>query len=142
MSFHLQHTNHIKHKVIVLRLKFGGFRAIQITRKPVILREKIMTDKLMNIFNNYFFCRLQLVIETFGHSSLCTNQQNKIQAPKVVKAVKQAKKRYCKTLGKSVINSPLPPLYFFSLMENVKTTCLSVKTHKNCTNNDYKWVKR
>ena len=40
---------------------------------PRDLREKTMADKLIYIPNNdaqnYPFCRLQLVVETFGHST-------------------------------------------------------------------------
>ena len=39
---------------------------------------------------NYPFCRLQCVVETFGHSTY---------------------HRYCKTLGTSVINGPMSPPY-------------------------------
>ena len=34
---------------------------------------------------NYHFCRLQKVVETFGHSNHDTINQNVIEAPKVVK---------------------------------------------------------
>ena len=34
---------------------------------------------------NYHFCRLQLVVETFGHSIYQRNQLNLILVPKVVK---------------------------------------------------------
>ena len=40
--------------------------------------DKTMADKLMYIPNddtrNFPFCRLKLVVETFGHSTLSTNQ--------------------------------------------------------------------
>ena len=43
-----------------------------------IYRDKIMADKLMYIpkddTQNYIFCRLQLVVETFGYSTSWTNQ--------------------------------------------------------------------
>ena len=48
-----------------------------------------MTDKLMYIPNedtqNYPFCRLQLVVETFGHSTSEPNNLNSTKVPKVVK---------------------------------------------------------
>ena len=47
-----------------------------------------MADKLMYIPNdnkqNYPFCRLQLVVETFGHPGI----QNSFKVPKVVKPTK------------------------------------------------------
>ena len=53
-----------------------------------IYRDKTITDKLMYISNdvtqNYFFCRLQLVIETFGHSTKWTNE-SKFKVPKIVR---------------------------------------------------------
>ena len=48
-----------------------------------------MADKLMYILNvdtqNYSFCRLQFVVETFAHSiyNILTNQ-NPLKVPKVV----------------------------------------------------------
>ena len=46
-----------------------------------------MADKLMYIPNddtqNYFFCRLQLDVETFGHSTYWTNQSNSIKVPEI-----------------------------------------------------------
>ena len=57
-----------------------------------------MTDKLMYIpddyTQNYPFCILQLVVETFGHPTYSVNN---------------LEKRYYKTLGTSVINSPVSP---------------------------------
>ena len=48
--------------IYVRRLMGGG---------SMIQRDKTMVDKLMHIPNNdkqfYPFCRLQLVVETFGH---------------------------------------------------------------------------
>ena len=48
-----------------------------------------MADKLMYIANddtqNYPFCRLQLVVETFGHSDKLTNQSKFNKSPKVVR---------------------------------------------------------
>ena len=48
-----------------------------------------MADKLMYIpiydAQNYHFCRLQIVVETFGHSTYLTLIQNLITVPKVVK---------------------------------------------------------
>ena len=70
-----------------------------------------MTDKLMYIPNddtqNYHFCELQFVVKTFERS---TNQNS----PKSSKLLSQRiRKRYCKTLGTSVINIPLYPLSKF-----------------------------
>ena len=51
-----------------------------------IYRDKTMADKLMYIPNddkqNQTFCRLQLVIETFGHSTLWTNELKFNKSPK------------------------------------------------------------
>ena len=48
-----------------------------------------MADKLMYITNddtqNYHFCRLKLVVETFEHSTWLTNQSKFTEVPKVVK---------------------------------------------------------
>ena len=48
-----------------------------------------MINKLMYILyddtQNYPFCRLQLVIKTFGHSTKWQPNQNSIKVPKVVK---------------------------------------------------------
>ena len=46
---------------------------------------------ILMMTQNYTFCRLQLVVETFGHSWA------------------QIRKLYYKTLGASVINSPMSP---------------------------------
>ena len=72
-----------------------------------------MADKLKYIPNNdtksndegqnYLFCRLKLMAETFEHS---TNQVS-LKLTKVVKL--GIKKRYYKTLGTSVINPQLSP---------------------------------
>ena len=47
-----------------------------------------MTDKFMYIPNNdkqnYAFCRLKLVVETFRHSTLLTKQSKYTKVPKVV----------------------------------------------------------
>ena len=44
-----------------------------------------MADKLMHIPNvdtqNYFFCRLQLVVKTFGHLTQWTNQLQFNESP-------------------------------------------------------------
>ena len=49
---------------------------------PRIKRDKTMADKLRYIPNddteNYPFCRLQLVVETFEHSTKIKNNQNSI----------------------------------------------------------------
>ncbi len=54
-----------------------------------------MTDELMYIPNddtqNYSFCKLQLVVETFGHLPLQTNQSNLIKVLKVVKPTNKKK---------------------------------------------------
>ena len=46
-----------------------------------------MADKLIYKLNydtqNYIFCRLKLVVETFGHSKALTNQ-NLFKVPKVL----------------------------------------------------------
>ena len=74
-----------------------------------IYRDKIMVDKLMYIPNdyaqNYPFFRLKLVVETFEHSTKLPINQN--QSPKSLS--QRIRKRYDKTLGTSVMNSPLPP---------------------------------
>ena len=48
-----------------------------------------MADKLSYIPNddtqNHSFCRLQLVVETFGYSTYEPTNQNSIKVPKVVK---------------------------------------------------------
>ena len=48
-----------------------------------------MADKLMYIPNddtyNNPFCRLQIVVETYGHSILKTNKSKFIKSPKVDK---------------------------------------------------------
>ena len=68
-----------------------------------------MADKLLYIPNedtqNYPFCRLQLVVLTFGHSEM--NLSNFYKSPQSFKA--NERKRYYKTLGTSVINNPLSP---------------------------------
>ncbi len=56
---------------------------------------------------NYPFCRLQYVVETFGHSTKWTNQSNSMKVPKVVEPTN--KKRYYKFFGTCVINSPMSP---------------------------------
>ena len=49
-------------------------------------RDKTMADTLMYVPNddtqNFLFCRLQLGIETFGHSTLCTYQSKFNKSPK------------------------------------------------------------
>ena len=61
-----------------------------------------MADLLMYIPNDDLqknpFCRLQLVVETFGHSTkYYTNQSKSNKVPKVVKPTNQ--KRFYKILG-------------------------------------------
>ena len=62
-----------------------------------------MADKFKYIPNddtqNSLFCRLKLLVETFGHS---TNQKY-FKVPKVVKTANK------KTLGTSVIKIPMSP---------------------------------
>ena len=52
-----------------------------------ILRDKAMADKFMYISNNdiqnYLFCRLQLLVETFGHSTLSTNESKFNKSPQI-----------------------------------------------------------
>ena len=54
-----------------------------------------MADKFMYIpkddAKKYVFCRLQLVVETFGHSTYETNQHNSIKVPNVVKPANKKK---------------------------------------------------
>ena len=67
------------------------------------MAEKLMYLKVPHDYTqNYPFCRLQLVIETFGHS----NNEKSVKV--IVKSI--YKKRLYKTLGTSEINSPLSPL--------------------------------
>ena len=61
-----------------------------------------MADK-----QNYPFCRLQLLVETFGHSTL--NKLIKIQQESPKLSSQQIRKRYYNTLGTSLINSPMLP---------------------------------
>ena len=50
-----------------------------------IERDKTMADKFMYIPNydtqNYLFCRLQIEVETFEHSTIRSIQSNSISAP-------------------------------------------------------------
>ncbi len=65
---------------------------------------------------NYPICRLELVVETFGHSTKWTNK-SKLKVPKVVKPTN-------KTFGTSVINSPMstPSLVGSSLNDFLQST--------------------
>ena len=92
-----------------------------------------MFDKCKSFTQNYFFCRLKLVVERFEHSNK-PNNQNSIKGLKVVKPTN--KKRYCKTLETSLINSPMfpPSLHKNAIIENVliinrslKIVCQSTK---------------
>ena len=60
-----------------------------------------MANRLMYIPNdatqNYLFCRLELVVETFGHLTLWTKKTNRIKAPKFIKQTN--KKTLFKNLG-------------------------------------------
>ena len=70
-----------------------------------------MADKLIYIPNddiqNYPFCRLQLVAETFENSRKWTNKSKFILVPKVVMPTNE--KRNYNILGRSVKNSPMSP---------------------------------
>ena len=83
-----------------------------------------MADKLMCIPNNeaqnYSFCRLKLVVETF--------EQNSLNSPKLFS--KRIRKRYYKTLGTSVIDSPMSP----SSLTCMHLASLEMQLH-------YKWEK-
>ena len=65
---------------------------------------------LIMITQNYPFCRLQLMVKSFGHLQ---NQPIKIQwmSPKLLN--QEIRKRNCKTLGTSVINMPLSPFFLW-----------------------------
>ena len=67
-----------------------------------------MADKLMYIHNDdtqsYSFCRLQLVVETFVHSTKKTNQHKFIKCAQSCIAYKYENN---KTLGTSIINSTM-----------------------------------
>ena len=49
-----------------------------------------MADKLMyipnNVILNYSFCRLQLMVETFGYSTDEPTNQNLMKVPKVIES--------------------------------------------------------
>ena len=70
-----------------------------------------MDVKLMCIPNddtqNYPFCRVELVVETFGWTLNLINQPIEIQVPKCFKLTN--KKTLLKTLGTSLINRPMSP---------------------------------
>ena len=82
-----------------------------------------MADKLMYIPNNdtrnYPFCGLQLMVETFRHST----NQNSLKSPKLL--IQRIRKSYNKTLETSAINSPLSPL---SLVKKTLCECGSEGT--------------
>ena len=65
-----------------------------------------MADKLIYKPNddtqNYPFCRLQILVKTFGHLTKETENQNSIKVPRI-------RKHYYKTLGSSVKDSPMAP---------------------------------
>ena len=77
--------------------------------KPQCQGSKGIRQWLLNWYSsqNSLLCRLQLVVETFGHSS---QQPIKIQwkSPKLLS--QRIRKRHYKTLGSSVINSLLSTL--------------------------------
>ena len=69
-----------------------------------------MTDNIMHIpeddTQNYPFCRSQLVIEMFGHSTKWT-KQSKFRITSNPSLLSQRMRKRCyKTLGTSVINTP------------------------------------
>ena len=101
------------------RLRYGNCAGLVSTSAPLISLVSSLSgtniwinDKLMYILyddaQNFPFCGLQLVVETFGYSTWWINQSNFTKVPKVIKPTN--KKRYCMTLGTSVINSPMSPL--------------------------------
>ena len=61
---------------------------------------------MIHNYDDYPFCRLQLLVETFGHSTKWTNQ-NSLKSPKFLSL--WIRKRYYKTFWTSVINSPMSP---------------------------------
>ena len=84
------------------------------TNKPGIYRDKTMANKLLYIHNydiqNYPFCKLKLGFRTFEYFM---NQPIKKSA-KLLR--QQIRKRYCKTLGTSVIKKAhCPPSLFLSI---------------------------
>ena len=72
-----------------------------------------MANRLIYIPNdytqNYFFCRLQLVVETFGHSTYEPTNQNSMKVPKVVETTNKI--TLLKTLDTRVKRAqcPFPP---------------------------------
>ena len=70
-----------------------------------------MTDRLMYIPNedtqNCPFWRLQLVVETFGHSTKWANQSKLIEVPKVVKPTN--KKILLQNFGAEGNKQPIVP---------------------------------
>ena len=70
-------------------------------------------DKLMYIpnadTNSYPFCRLQLVVGTFGHLKF---SKKFLSQPK--------RKRYYKTLRTCVINNPIPSFLYFFYLNNLE----------------------
>ena len=79
-----------------------------------------MVDKMMYIPNDVIqdclFCRLQLVVETMNNQLNKTTNQNSIKSPKLLSQRKR--KRYHKTLGTKVINSPMFP-FFLMIMRTL-----------------------
>ena len=90
-----------------------------------------MADKLMYIPNddtqNYSLRRLQLMVEMFKHILNESTNQNSVKAAKLVS--QRIGKRYCKTLGTSVINSPMSPPSLCLIVHNL--TRDQNKHHKN-----------
>ena len=79
-----------------------------------------MADKFMYIHNddtqNYPFCRLKFVVETFESTN-----KNWLKSPKLLS--KRIRKLYYKTLGTIVINSPMsPPSFLFMIWNSIGYT--------------------
>ncbi len=65
------------------------------------------------------FCRLQFVVETSGHLTKWTTNQNSMKVPKVVS--KRLRKRFYKTMGTIGINSPMsPPSQIYNIWKLVR----------------------
>ena len=77
------------------------------------------------------YCRLQLVVETFGNLLNKPTNQNSIKFHKVVKEL--IRKLYYKTLKTSVLNSPMSPpfLSISCVLTNRKNKCRKTWFVKN-----------
>ena len=77
---------------------------------------------------NSLFCRLQLLVKTFLTQLNESTNHNLLKVPKVVKPAN--KKMLLKTLGTSVINSPLSPSFLlkskFSFRSNLLEYILDI----------------